>query len=129
MPGIMSWYCHSAGRCIFWEMAISCIVKMKLIQPAFFRSKQTMETPYLRVKTLKSTAEPEWHLWCRFGVWIVTFEQISYKSDVSVVGFEEVNASWDCLSVFEIRIKGNVCQSCWNLAFIKLMFLKDCCPA
>ena len=40
---------------------------------------------------------PKQRHWCRSGVFIVTFEPISYLwSSVSIVNVEQVNAGWEC---------------------------------
>ena len=52
-------------------------------QPAFTCSKLTIKTPKRRQ-------------WCRFGVFIVSFEYISHLcSSVSIVNFEHVIDVWD----------------------------------
>ena len=69
-----------------------------ILQPVITCLKLTVETLEQKCEicsklTIKTPKQRHWH---RFGVFVVNFEHISYLcSTVSIVNFEQVNASWD----------------------------------
>ena len=87
----------------FWYFADKLIrfkqgSRLASSQPVITYSKLTIAKLEQRCEIFSKLTikTPKWRHWCRFGVFIVSFEHISHLcSSASIVNFEQVNTGWD----------------------------------